>query len=287
MAIPIVYSHEQIIKDPSLEIGAFKARNVYEMVSRDTNLCITDFPKASFEELGRVHSYEFVENLLTGKIPNGFRTTSASHIQSILKVNGNLLKAVQLVGNTPDKSEAAFSITSGFHHAGFDFCHGYCTFNALMLAAVQYHDRTGKRVLILDGDAHLGDGCIDILKRIPNLTSFIDYSFVGFRGFGYSIKKDRILYRVMTGHYGLVLYQPGADSFINDNLGAGSFTKEQFIRRDEEVFQSCRDSKTNIVWNLAGGYGAPGFTTTLQIHYSTWQTANRVFHARNAENSQG
>jgi acetoin utilization deacetylase AcuC-like enzyme len=63
--------------------------------------------------------------------------------------------------------ESTFSPTSGFHHAGWDSGHAFCTFNGLLVAALKLRlQRRVQRVAILDLDAHFGDGTRDIIRRL-------------------------------------------------------------------------------------------------------------------------
>lgn len=277
MIVPIVYSENQIIRDRTLPPGAFKARDVFKLVERETGLHVHDFFPVTEEHLWLVHDKDFVTQVLRGETLNGFRTRELSHIVSIRYVVGNLLQAVTLT-NPPNNFKAVFSLTNGFHHAGYDFCYGYCTFNALSLAAVNFYNEGGGRVLILDGDAHLGDGCIDIRNKLESAHESHDYLHIGTKQ-GWDNQKEEIINQLEVGEdYSLVIYQAGADSFIQDNLGAGTFTKQEFEQRDRDVFEACKVSDTPVVFNLAGGYGAPDYNHTLMLHYNTWQTANRVFN---------
>lgn len=273
MIIPVVYSENQIIRDQSLPPGAFKARDVFMLVSRETGLRVTNFHPVTRDQLEQIHSKDFVNGVFDGKIENGFKTRSVSHLVAITYAVGNFLTSVNLI-NPDNDLQAVFSLTSGFHHSHYDSCYGYCTFNALILAATDFF-RTYKRlVLILDGDAHYGDGCIDIISHL-NLQEEMDYAYIG------SLDKEyhrKVMDRIKEGPYGLVLYQAGADAYIHDNLGAGTLTKDQFEERDRNVFTACKEGKTPVVFNLAGGYGAPDYNHTLMLHYNTWKTANRVFN---------
>ncbi|MBI5000272.1 MAG: hypothetical protein HZB92_01915 [Euryarchaeota archaeon] len=56
----------------------------------------------------------------------------------------------------------------GFHHAGRDNGEGFCLFNDVAIAAKALLERHGmKRVLVIDTDAHQGNGTMDIFYEDP------------------------------------------------------------------------------------------------------------------------
>jgi acetoin utilization protein AcuC len=58
----------------------------------------------------------------------------------------------------------------GFHHAGVANGEGFCVFNDVAIAARALVQRHGKkRVLIIDTDAHQGNGTMDIFAEDPNV----------------------------------------------------------------------------------------------------------------------
>lgn len=85
---------------------------------------------------------------------------------SMLAVGG-ALEAGHLVVDGGKRHVVCFG---GFHHAGPDYGAGFCVFNdvaVLARALVKRHGRT--RVMVLDTDAHAGDGTEDILAADPNV----------------------------------------------------------------------------------------------------------------------
>ena len=58
----------------------------------------------------------------------------------------------------------------GFHHAGKESGEGFCVFNDVAIAAKAFLQRHGmKRVLIIDTDAHQGNGTMDIFWNDPRV----------------------------------------------------------------------------------------------------------------------
>ena len=125
-----------------------------------------------------------------------------------------------------------------------------------MAAAVEAH-RLGfaKRILILDMDAHYGNGTDHIIKKLA--IRHVDHITAGksYQNAAQALQCADLSANpgIREKRYDLVLYQAGADIHVDDPLG-GLLTTEQMIMRDELVFRGCATYGIPIVWNLAGGY---------------------------------
>ncbi len=76
-----------------------------------------------------------------------------------------------------------------------------------------------------------------------------------------------------------MLYQAGADPFIDDPLG-GVLTREQLRLRDRMVFQHFARAGIPLAWNLAGGYtrdAAGTIEPVLQIHDATLEECHAAY----------
>jgi acetoin utilization deacetylase AcuC-like enzyme len=213
------------------------------------------------------HSREYVDALLAGRIENGFGNTRLDVANQIRYANSAFVQAAELSLATG----IACSPVSGFHHAGYSCGGGYCSINALIIAA-QKLKCWGliDTCLIIDGDGHFGDGTADIIKRL-NLK-WVTHLTRGAPLGGNTI--DLIREAIANDKADVVLYQAGADAHADDNFGAGYLTTEEWKRRDYAVFQGCKDVGVPVVWNLAGGYSGQ---RTIDLHVSTYATAKRVW----------
>lgn len=261
MPVTVFFTPDQVFGEAEgLELGAYKSRLVNNLIERDAPRPEPIEPVAQ-SLLYQVHDKNYVDGVFSGETPNGFRTRDPNHLLAIRHAVGNYLAATNHA--MTDDSRVAFSLTSGFHHAGFDGGWGYCTFNALILAA-EVHAK-GKRVLVLDGDAHFGDGCASIIDRLE--LANIDY-------------RHRELWpfeEIYTNEYDLVLYQAGADDLKADLYGEGRLSLDEFKERDRRVSRACKESGTPLVVNLAGGYGAPTRKMTCMAHLSTHETMSKIY----------
>jgi acetoin utilization deacetylase AcuC-like enzyme len=233
------------------------------------------------DQLYVAHSRRYVDGVLAGKLPNGFGTHDPAVAQACTYTVGSMYISACVALRSPDG--IACSPSSGFHHAGPDRGHGYCTFNGLAVTALLL-GRKGIRVTILDCDRHFGDGTAAILEdqeRRGNKHGIEHYS-VGDRlsdkspaAFLDSLRAalDDITQAVRMPD--LVLYQAGADMHEADPLG-GFLTSEQMQERDRMVFRETGRAGISVAWNLAGGYqrdAKGGIEPVLALHRATLHEA--------------
>lgn len=164
---------------------------------------------------------------------------------------------------------AAGSLSSGLHHARPEWGAGYCTVNGLAMAAKLMTEH-GKRVTILDLDAHCGGGTYESLDHLglqgyglvhhldlatnvfddyvpehPDQLAFWDYDE---DQSGYLHQVHLMLDSVRWEQTDIVLYNAGMDPF-DEGIMPGTLAA-----REDLVFETARDHDTPIAWVLAGGY---------------------------------
>jgi acetoin utilization deacetylase AcuC-like enzyme len=95
------------------------------------------------------------------------------------------------------------------------------------------------------------------------LQSGLDFS-------GWSDYTEELIQRHQPG---LVLYQAGADAWINDPYGCGYLSFDELRFRDSGIFSACRIRGIPTAWNLAGGYTEP-MDKTVAIHLQTLELSD-------------
>lgn len=241
---------------------------------------VVEFDSISRDVIAQAHDPAYVADMLARRIDNGFGERSASVANSLPFTVGSLLAAAEHVIAEPDdwgaRARIACSPSSGFHHAHFDQCHGYCSFNGLMVVAVELQRRgLIDKLLVLDCDQHYGDGTQDIIDRLS--LQWVTHVTHGGRLEG-SYKDRKGMIRQIEHHLpgfggprSLVLYQAGADCHVHDPLG-GFLSTQDMIERDRLVFSLAVKHRVPLVWNLAGGYQRdPGgrIDPVLALHRNT------------------
>ncbi len=236
----------------------------------------------SKQALYLAHDREFVDRVLNGLAPNGFKNYSDDIAISVRYTNGSMLDAaVQAIEN----GQVAISPSSGFHHAHFDEARGFCTFNGLMVTACVLKKRgLVSKVGILDADMHFGNGTEDIIETL-NADSWINHYSVGRYYVSPAQTADffDVLPEILDSmsDCDVMLYQAGADPHIKDPLG-GWLTTEEISQRDKVVFQWCKENSMPVAWNLAGGYqvlpcGETDWDALTEIHSNTLKSCWNIY----------
>lgn len=271
--IKCVYNNRMVLPGAGKGPGLWKAAPVVDAIRAAGGFEFTErSPALSENTLCVAHNLSYVLDVLAGRVLNGHGDKDGAVLATALVQAAGFVYASELAAAIRGP---VFSPTAGFHHAGYAYGGGACTFNALMIAAL-LHVRIHKtQALIIDGDAHFGDGCVDITNRKLPGTAGVRYISTS----DHDRPEEFIesCRREISHHEGLVLYQPGADCLEMDSMGDGNYTAEQFDLRDRAVFEACKARQLAVVWNLAGGYGAPTMKETIEAHVRTCMTALEVY----------
>ena len=256
------------------------------------------------DDFAVAHDPEFVANVFGLRTRNGFGTMDENLNHALRYSSASLWAAVSHVleasraGDriptpaSPDvdalrsASGIACSATQGFHHSGYTFAGGYCTFNGLIIAArkaLAGQPDLG-RVLIIDGDGHYGNGTDDIIQHLKLRDTIINVTRpeIGKGGNGGPHSRfsqadwDGWTRDLITTHTpGLVIFQSGGDAWDLDPLGSGYLSKEALGHRDRGVFGAAQSAGIPLVWNLAGGYAKP-MQLTIDLHLQTLRISDEA-----------
>lgn len=233
---------------------------------------VYDFEPVDRDTLYMAHDPDYVDGILDGLIDNGFDNRSLDIARSLPHTCGSMVAAAEYA---VIHGAHTLSPSSGFHHAGYDFSGGYCTFNGLIVAAMALREAgLVDTVAILDCDHHHGNGTADIIRRKGlKWLKWITHATAGAR-FDHT-SKTTDYFKWLDGacksmvHADLILYQAGADPHVNDPLG-GLLTTDQLKDRDQIVQRHFKNKP--LAWNLAGGYQRDELDTiapVLEIHRNT------------------
>lgn len=277
--IPVLYCSEMSVATNSYSPSADKPRQVvadwHEHRLPITLVGPSPLPVA---DLHYAHDRQHVDFILAGEKPNGFGNRDKAVAESLLYTTGAMFEAARLARAN---GKVACAPVSGFHHAGYDFAGGFCTFNGLMVTLYKMRDcGLIQRAAILDLDMHFGNGTQNIIDTLGSHEWVAHYSDA-------PLKKDAHrwltelprLVEKMIASADILLYQAGADSHVDDPLG-GYLTTKQMRRRDRIVFEVCKAAGVPVCWNLAGGYqrDAEGsIEPVLALHRATMEECAAVF----------
>jgi acetoin utilization deacetylase AcuC-like enzyme len=223
------------------------------------------------EQLNAVHSREYVNAVKTG-VPrhlaetNGFRWDPAMW-DAVRASNGGAVAAALHALST---RSSAGSLSSGLHHARRNSGFGFCTFNGVALAARSALDAGARRVLILDLDAHVGDGTIDIIRDWTQVTH-VDIAVSAWGADAgdpsrssrdviaspgdYLPTLERRLAALDGPAFHLCIYNAGMDPHEDCDLGGlEGMTTDVIRKRERMVFAWAASVGVPVAFVLAGGY---------------------------------
>lgn len=252
------------LRMPSDEfISLSKPARFYDLMSPGATIVPSEL--ATPAQLKAVHADTYVDDVLAGRTAHGFGFEPRV-LEQILAANGALIAAVRLV--TEERVPICCAPVSGFHHAGLSTAWGFCTFNGLMAAVFEARARGyARRVLIVDGDGHYGDGTADIISR-HHVDAVQNFSLRSPRSRAHWA--GHLEDALQSERWDLILYQSGADSHVSDPYGVGYLDDRDWALRDDMVFSYATRHGIPCVWNLAGGYNGD---KTIELHAATARAA--------------
>lgn len=283
ITIPVVYGMDLVALDEGLPSPSARKPMVLaeRLLKLGTPIRWIAPEAVGIDALKAVHDATMVDEILACKRKNGFGTISPRIARTLPYTSGAMLQACRLA--TADVP--AVALVSGFHHASYDCAQMFCTFNGLLVAAVQLlRSSEKKRIAILDADYHYGNGTDDILDRLALRDQIWHYSF----GLTYQnpehaaayIRKARELETSLRAfNPDLIIYQAGADVHRDDPLG-GVLTDREIKQREVIVFTIARDLQVPLAWNLAGGYRVEhdgDMTPVITTHLLAFAAAREVY----------
>jgi acetoin utilization deacetylase AcuC-like enzyme len=247
-----------------------------------------DAPKASIEQLTRVHSSEYVKWVYDKSPQSGtFQLDSDTamnphSLNAALRSAGAAIKAVDLL-MSGEANRAFCNIRPPGHHAGRTSAAGFCIFNNVAVAAAHALEHYGlQRVAIADFDVHRGNGTEEIFyddTRVMLCSTFRHpyYPYCG----AYSGNNHIINVPLAAGSSGvefrvavLEKFQPefifisaGFDAHREDDMGGLSLVENDYVWVTEKLKDvAARYAKGRIVSILEGGYALHALGRSVLMH---------------------
>lgn len=255
--------------------------------------CELNLPSAATDQqLGRVHSQEYLDAVSTGNLTDvevrriGF-PWSLAMVERSRRSTGATIDA----GFAALEDGIAGNLAGGTHHAFAGNGQGFCVFNDVCVAArTMQGEGHVKNVLVVDCDVHQGNGTSSIASGDSSLFSFSmhcekNYPFqktagdcdiplpVGTTDEFYLEKLAQGLNESFDSFLpDFVFYLAGADPYSKDRLGLLDLSKDGLAARDRMVMDFCHEKGVPIGFAMAGGY-APEIDDIVDIHFQTVRIA--------------
>jgi len=137
------------------------------------------------------------------------------------------------------KFKKSVGVGGGLHHAKRNYGEGFCTFNDVVICVKNLLEKGTKRILILDTDAHAGNGVTEALKG-ENRTLFID------------LHQDPLTLYPGTGFLTEIGSGKGEGFTINIPLPPRAGDKSFEYCFDEIIFPLAKEFKPEIIIRYGG-----------------------------------
>ncbi len=288
--LPLVYSDCYNISFMGLQkfhpFDSEKYRRIHGCLTKKAGIAPGAFhepePVADADLLA-VHSREYLESLNdSATVARVAEMPMLRHFPNRILRNNLLLPMRYGAGGTVLGARLALAhgwavnLSGGYHHAKRDGGEGFCFYADIPLALhFLWKTRRDLRVLIIDLDAHQGNGFTSVLKDDPRVyildvynrevypgdtdaMRYIDMDLPIPSGTG-DAEYLGILARALPRAFResrphLVVYNAGVDILAGDPLGRLGVSGEGIIRRDEMVFSTAVQNRVPILMVLSGGY---------------------------------
>ncbi len=273
----------RISKDMLLDGGALKPEEIVEVSTVKPTL------------LRQVHDDAYLQSIYLGQMDAkqqlklGLPVTPKLYTRSATEVEATrqACQAALIEG-------VAVCLAGGTHHAFRDHGEGYCVFNDVAVAIRDLQARQpGIKVMVVDTDAHQGNGTASILADDPKVFTYSIHV-----GQNYPSKKESGSMDIETVRYvegemylkqlfstlagaldtfspDLVIWIAGADNHRNDRFGQMHLSVKDLQRRDEVLLGAFLRNRVPVAVLYGGGYNRQS-EFTAKIHRNTVAVAKRL-----------
>ena len=263
-------------------------------LTKDQIIHPTLLPK---ERILRTHSAEYWQQLKDLTLPGkAQRKIGFPLSQQLIDRERTICQGtVDLAVHALTHESAGLNVAGGTHHAYYDRGEGFCILNDIIIGAHHLIDFHGlERILVIDLDVHQGNGTAVLAQGDPRIYTF---SMHGAKNYPYQKENsdwdialddftgDKVYLSTLeqalaklfkTVYPQFVFFQSGVDVLNSDKLGRMGLTLQGCKRRDELVFEYCKEHSTPMVAVMGGGY-SPEIKTIIEAHANTFRMASSYF----------
>ena len=235
-------------------------------------------------DLAAVHTPDYLQKLHDPKSLAKIFEVPAVGRMAMMDIDEEILDPMRyqaagsvLAGEVALEHGWSVNLGGGYHHASSDHGHGFCAIADVTLAvqSLRANHPHVKKVMIIDLDAHQGDGyardfkddkdvfIVDVYAKnlFPKDENAQDRIDVG-QGMGLYAKDPEylpVVERVLSDadkdfKPDFIFYIAGTDILDGDRLGRASVSREGVLERDEMVFKYALEKQIPIAMLFGGGY---------------------------------
>ncbi|MGH8117219.1 MAG: histone deacetylase family protein [Rhodanobacteraceae bacterium] len=254
-------------------------------------------PRATREQLERVHDADYVDDILASAPASGYArldpdtVMSAGSLEAALRAAGAACAAVDdvLSGNT---QRAFCAVRPPGHHATRNEAMGFCLFNNIAVAAAHALATSRvERIAIADFDVHHGNGTEAIFRHDPRVLYASSHQMPLYPGTGTPTEhgdgnifnaplqpgagsvafraawEKRLLPELELARPQLVLISAGFDADARDPLADLRLAPDDYAWITKRLIELAdRDAEGHIVSMLEGGYDLDALREDVAAH---------------------
>ncbi len=251
------------------------------------------------EHLERVHTAEYLDRLARGELTSkeatvlGLPPSPELFVRCAREVEGTR-RAVRAALETG----AAANLAGGTHHAFADRGEGFCVLNDVAVAVRDLQtDRPDLRVMVVDTDAHQGNGTHALLGADPRVFTYSIHVAANYPSRKVPGSLDVGLERFVSGatfldalrqslppavasfRPDLAIWISGADPHQNDRFGQMQLTLKEMSERDAFVLGLFIPHGIPVAVLYGGGYNRE-LANTARLHRNSVEAAARMAAGR-------
>jgi len=189
----------------------------------------------------------------------------------------------------------SMNIAGGTHHSFADHGEGFCILNDMAIASnYLLEKKLAEQILIVDLDVHQGNGTAKIFeanskvftfsmhgeKNYPTKKENSDLDIGMPDGCGdemYLEKLKEVLPKLISQvKPDFIFYLSGVDILKTDKLGRLGMTRNGCLKRDEFVFEQCKNNGIPVAVSMGGGY-SEDIKDIVEAHANTFRAADSIF----------
>ena len=257
---------------------------------------IIDVSQTDLHVLKRVHDGQYLSKIYHGALDR--REQLALGLPANPKLFARCATEAEATRQTCHAALAegvSVCLAGGTHHAFKGRGEGFCVFNDVAIAVRDLQEkRPGIRIMIVDTDAHQGNGTNSLLENDPRVFT---YSIHVGQGTSTNSQVDGSM-DVETVRYvegdmylkqlfntlasaldvfspDLVIWVAGADNHSNDLLGNMMLSVADMQRRDDTIIRAFIKNRIPIAILYGGGYNRHS-GLTAKLHRNTVASAKKI-----------
>jgi acetoin utilization deacetylase AcuC-like enzyme len=253
-------------------------------------------PLATVEQLTRVHTPQYVEELLAMHVAeddivplDGDTSLNAYSLNAARYGAGAVVMAVDQVMRG-EADNAFCAVRPPGHHALAHRAMGFCIFNSVAVGAAHAMAQWGlERIAICDFDVHYGNGTADMFARDERvmICQTFQHPFYPYQGGDlYNARMINVGLKAGTGSYmfqealyehwlpslnefkpEMILISAGFDAHREDPLGGIDLVEEDYALATRLLMDVARNHAYNrVVSTLEGGYNPAALGRSVATH---------------------